>query len=94
MENTETSPKSEETQLNRVSKIRVSIPLLNNILPAGSQVVGVKTDDYFQVIELIIAHPSFEPLNQGDLIPVRPLLMTKETHENHSWISKVEYGAA
>lgn len=95
MENTEMSPKSEEKQLNRVSKIRVSIPLLNNLLPAGSEVVGVKTDDYFETIELIVYHPEFEPLKQGDLIPIRPLSIYRESCEKgHTWVSRTEYGAA
>lgn len=94
MDTPESSPKLEELPSKRVAKIRVSIPLLNNLLPAGSTVLGVQANEYFDVVELIVEHPSFEPVRQGDWIPLKMVLFYKESHEDHSWISKVEYSAS
>lgn len=94
MESQELSQKSEERPSHRVAKIRVSIPLLENHLPTGTKVLTVKFGDYDDIIELVVSHPSFDELAQGDLIPSRSLLFYRESCEHgHTYITKAEYGA-
>lgn len=95
MEETELNRKSEESVSNRVAKIPVSLTLLEQMLPMGSKILGADFNKAFGVVEVVIAHPSFDALNDGDSIPTR-MLMAYRTfckEGNHSYVSKVDYAS-
>lgn len=78
---------------NQVAKIPVSLALLEQMLPAGTKILAADFSKAFGVVEVLVSHPSFEELNDGDSIPTKTLLAHRKYCElgNHSHVTKVEY---
>lgn len=94
MEETELNQKSDEKALHRLAKIPVSLRLLEQMLPMGTQILGADFNKAFGVVEIMVAHPSFEALNDGDIIPTRTLMVYSQfcdTDGGHRFVSKVNY---
>lgn len=79
----------------RQARIPVSLDLLEHLLPAGSVIHGFTQNEFYRTIEVLVEHPSFDELHDGDNIPVRTVLGTKKFCEpgNHSYVVKVEYAS-
>lgn len=80
---------------NRIAKIPVSFTLLEHMLPPGTVIQGFKQNDYYHSIEVIVEHPSFDELMDGESIPTKMLMAHKTFCElgNHSYVSKVNYAS-
>lgn len=75
-------------QSHRIARIPLSISLLEQMLPTGSQILDVEKNKYYDTIELIVSHHSFKELENGECIPTKALMMHKS---QYPVISKVEY---
>lgn len=95
MEETELNQKSEESVSRRVAKVPVSLTLLEQMLPMGSKILGANFNQAYGIVEVVIAHPSFDSLNDGDSIPTKTLMAYRTfcKEGNHSYVSKVDYAS-
>lgn len=74
----------------RRARIPVSLDLLEHMLPAGSVIHGFTEDKYYRGIEVIVEHPSFDELKDGDSIPTKTLMCWRcPNYMQH----KVEYAS-
>lgn len=82
-------------QPSKIAKVTVALPLLEQLLPEGTTVLDIDVHKIFGSLEIVVSHPSFESLKDGDFIPTRTVMLhghwCDDCKSRH--VSKREYGS-
>ena len=70
----------------RAAKLPITIAFLESLLPKETRILSVTQNDARKTVDVVITHPSFTPLRDGELPPEKTLLAYKGTH-----IDRMEY---
>jgi hypothetical protein len=79
MSETEVTPTVDKPS-RRLAVIKVSVALLETILPEGSKILGAKESSDKLTLDFTVSHPSFVELKENEEPLPKQLLLYRETH--------------